>query len=194
MPSSAESAAGSDAPNLGDVDDNYFTPDAKKRKISNKNEEHFYDSIVSGGFDANYVLLKKKLENKNGLMCFLLSMVDNGKLEEAYTRQMAGTLPCNNFPPEVKFVKSHPISHSRDFLAWANPDAFGDTSHMTEAEQKTHKLEATLAKQLERLALDVDDSCWIFSRDRGEAMERAKTRYDFLGRRLDHFSSASTKS
>jgi len=136
---------------------------AKKRKMSQTEQNQIFDKIVTSQFDDNMELLRKKLEHKKGLLTFLIGLIDSGKLEEAYDRahQDTGEVRPATFAQGYKYMKQAGSIWIRDFLGQMNP-TYKIPDGLTEAEKKARRL--SLPDYIHRmcLALRIHPDCWLF--------------------------------
>ena len=84
------------------------------------------DKIVDSQFYKNIELIKDKLKDTRGLLTLLLGLLDSGKLEEAYHRQMGATPNAiATFALSAKYLKQAGVVWIRNFLATTCPRSFG---------------------------------------------------------------------
>jgi hypothetical protein len=159
----------------------------KKRKFSSVKVGGMYDDLVEQQFDENMTILKRKLENKKGLLTFLLGLLDSGKLEEAYNKQMT-TIPGGPqlalFASSSKYMKQAGLVWFRDFLKSANPAGFELPLGANEEMAKTFRLDVVKGSELTCLALNVHKECWLLHRQCEIAMAEARLIYRTVGSRL----------
>jgi hypothetical protein len=159
----------------------------RKRRHSGIEEDKLFDNIVKSQFEDNMEILRTKLKGKNGLLTFCLGLLDSGKLEQAYERQMKGcadTAP--SFPQSSKYMKTCGVTWAREVLGVLNPLGFMLAPDASEDEGKLYreKLNQKSCEDWVALALHTHKECWLPHRDMSIATAKAHARYDSVGKPL----------
>jgi hypothetical protein len=140
--------------------------------------------MVLSQFDVSMLKLQGLLANKKGLQTFLIGMLESGKLEEAYNRQMAApVVHIPTFGAHAKFIKQAGLIWCRELLQAIEP-AFKLAPDHTAEDSKLVKLDNDKAVVWVCLALRIDKDCWLLHKHCAPATEIAIQRYSDVGKPL----------